>query len=60
MSKLNMKMTSRDEENVNLLKGRYGFEQTSELVRFLLINACEEVRREQQQRSLAVTNTNIQ
>ena len=46
MSKLNMKLTARDEENINLLKKRYGFEQTSELIRFLLINACEEVRRD--------------
>jgi hypothetical protein len=51
-----MKLTARDEQNVTMLKERYGFDQTSELVRFLLINTSEQVRREQQ-RLLATTGT---
>lgn len=59
MSKLNMKLTTRDEENVNMLKERYGFVQTSELVRFLLINATEQIRREGYEHSKVAENDSI-
>lgn len=57
MSKLNMKLTVRDEENVNKLKERYGYEQTSELVRYLLINACEQLRKEHQDATSVHSNS---
>lgn len=54
-----MKLTTRDEENVNMLKERYGFVQTSELVRFLLINATEQIRREGYEHSKVAENDSI-
>jgi hypothetical protein len=36
MTKLNMRLNPKDEQKIALLKERYGFTQTSELIRFLL------------------------
>jgi hypothetical protein len=41
MSKLNMRLTSHDEKKISLLKERYGYKQTSELIRYLLTNSIE-------------------
>ena len=46
--RFNMRLTDMDEEKITVLKKRYGFVQTSELFRFLLINTYEQVRNEQQ------------
>jgi len=46
MSKFNMKLSKMDEEKINFLKQRYGYTQTSELIRHLLTNTVEQVRRE--------------
>jgi hypothetical protein len=34
--KLNMRLTSKDIEKINTLKELHGFEQTSDLIRYLL------------------------
>jgi Arc/MetJ-type ribon-helix-helix transcriptional regulator len=44
-----MKLNPKDEEKINILKERYGFSQTSELIRYLLTNTLEEIRKEKQQ-----------
>jgi hypothetical protein len=36
----------RDEEKISMLKERYGFNQTSELIRFLLTSTIEEIHKE--------------
>lgn len=46
-AKLNMRLTSKDEEKIELLKQRYGFNQTSQLIRYLLTNSVESIRKEQ-------------
>jgi hypothetical protein len=35
-AKLNMRLNAKDEQKIAVLKERYGFTQTSELIRFLL------------------------
>lgn len=42
-----MRLTEMDEEKVKFLKKRYGFSQTSELIRYLLTNTYEQTKKEQ-------------
>lgn len=45
--RFNMRLTEMDEEKVKFLKKRYGFSQTSELIRYLLTNTYEQTKKEQ-------------
>ena len=42
MAQLFMRLNSKDEYKIMLLKNLYGYTKTSELIRHLLINAIEE------------------
>lgn len=44
--KFTIRLTPRDEEKINSLKERYGYTQTSELIRFLLTSQYEQMRSE--------------
>jgi hypothetical protein len=43
MTKLNMVLSSTDEEKINLLKKKYGLTQPSELVRFVITHMAEQI-----------------
>lgn len=49
MSKLNMVLTPKDEDKINLLKEKYGLTQNTELVRFLITYMAEQVQTERRQ-----------
>jgi hypothetical protein len=46
MSKLNMVLTPKDEDKINLLKDKYGLTQNTELIRFLITYMADQVRKE--------------
>jgi hypothetical protein len=46
MQKLNVRLTPRDEENISLLKEKYGILQTSELVGPLISLTAEQTQKE--------------
>ena len=41
-----MRLTPNDEDKINVLKKRYGFTQSSDLIRYLLTNTIEQLQRE--------------
>lgn len=42
MSTFHMRLNSKDEDKIKILKDKYGYTQTSELVRYLLNSKLEE------------------
>ncbi len=46
VTKLNMVLTPKDEQKINILKNKYGLTQTSELVRFVITYMTDQIPKE--------------